>query len=103
MNKNLMKDAQWENVINIFLGAWIFSIPWVFGFGFERYEVNVVMWNFAMIGLVVVISSIISLRELKPWPEWLSLYAGIWLFFSPICLFYWNNSILLWNFCLIFL
>lgn len=97
MKKDIVKDAQWENVINIILGAWIFSIPWVFGFGFEKYEINVIMWNFAMIGLVVMASSVIALRHLKPWPEWLSFYTGIWLFFSPLFLVYWKNSTLLWN------
>ncbi|MBC7714518.1 MAG: hypothetical protein H7177_14325 [Rhizobacter sp.] len=97
MKKDIVKDAQWENVVNIVLGSWIFAIPWVFGFGFERYEVNVVMWNFAMIGLVVIVSSVIALRQLKPWPEWLTFYTGVWLFFSPLFLVYWANSVLLWN------
>ena len=98
MNKeNIVKNAQWENVVNIILGAWIFSIPWVISFGFEKYEVNVVMWNFAMIGLVVIVSSIIALKELKPWPEWLSFASGVWLFVSPLFLIYFNNQLLLWN------
>lgn len=97
MKKDIVKDAQWENFINIFLGAWIFAIPWVYGFGFEKYEVNVIMWNFAAIGLTVMVSAIIALRQLKPWPEWLSFYTGVWLFFSPLFLVYWTNTTLLWN------
>lgn len=97
MKKDIIRDAQWENFINIILGIWIFSIPWVLGFGFERYEVNVIMWNFSMIGLIIVTTSFISLRGLKLWPIWLCFYTGIWLFFSPLFLVYWTNSTLLWN------
>lgn len=97
MKIDIVRDAQWENITNIFLGAWVLAIPWVFGFGFEKYEVNVIMWNFFLIGLTVIVSSVIALRKLKPWPEWLSFYTGIWLFFSPLFLLYWKNSTLLWN------
>jgi hypothetical protein len=97
MKENLVNNTKWENLLNIILGAWVFIIPWVLGFGFERFEINVVMWNFSAIGLVVIVTSISSIRQLKPWSEWLSLYSGIWLICSPLFLVYWKYPILLWN------
>lgn len=97
--KNLMKDAHWENWLNFFLGVWVFLIPWTMGQGFNSNPgaVNVVSWNFVMIGLIASILSIISIRQLKPWPEWLIFFFGAWLIFSPWFLLYSHNHILLWN------
>ncbi len=92
-----MKDAKWENWLILAIGIWIFSIPWSAGWGFGTNDINVIMWNFVMIGSCVVVTSIISLRKLKVWPEWLALFMGVWLTFSPLFLIYWNNTFLLIN------
>ena len=92
-----MKDAKWENWLILFTGIWIFSIPWVIGFGLQSTEINVVMWNFIMIGSCVAMTSIVALRQLREWAEWLSLFMGVWLIFSPLFLLYYNTPILLWN------
>lgn len=92
-----MKTAKWENIIILFIGLWLFSIPWTVSWGFGSNDINVVMWNFTMIGAVVVFNSIVALRHLRIWAEWLTLFMGAWLIFSPLFLFYWDNSFLLWN------
>jgi hypothetical protein len=97
MEKDLKKEARWESVVNIVLGTWVFAIPWIFGFGFEKYEVNVTMWNFVLIGLTVVVASVFAPKKLKAWPLWLSFFTGVWLFFSPLFLVYWSYPTLLWN------
>lgn len=92
-----MKDAKWENWLILAIGIWIFSIPWTASWGFGSNDINVIMWNFVMIGSCVIMTSIISLRKLKVWPEWLALFMGVWLTFSPLFLLYWNNTFLLVN------
>jgi hypothetical protein len=97
VNKNEINDAKWENWLILISGIWLCSIPWVLSFGFEKYELNVIMWNFLMIGSCVVATSVISLKNLRVWTEWLSLFMGVWLFFSPLFLLYYGNQTLLWN------
>lgn len=92
-----MKTAKWEHIVIIFIGLWLFSIPWTVSWGFGSNDINVVMWNFTMIGAVVVFNSIVAIRHLRVWAEWLSLFMGAWLIFSPLFLFYWDNTFLLWN------
>lgn len=97
--KILMKNAHWENWLNFLLGVWVFLIPWTMGQGFNSNPgaVNVVSWNFVMVGLVASVLSILSIKKLKPWPEWLIFFFGAWLVFSPWFLLYSHNQILLWN------
>lgn len=92
-----MKNAKWEHVIILCIGLWLLSIPWTVGWGFGPNDINVVMWNFVTVGATVILTSIIALRNVRIWAEWLSLFMGAWLIFSPILLFYYNNSFFLWN------
>jgi hypothetical protein len=97
MKDTTIKNAKWENWIILISGIWLCLVPWVLSFGFEKYELNVIMWNFLMIGAIVVATSILSLRHLRVWPEWLSLFMGVWMFLSPYFLLYYSNDILLYN------
>lgn len=90
--KSWTKRADWENWINLILGAWVVSLPWTAGYGFAPFQVNVVSWNFVIVGAVVMVMSILALRKASPYAEWLNLIAGIWLFFSPWFLLYEDNS-----------
>lgn len=92
-----MKKAKWEHIIIIFIGLWLMSIPWTVGWGFGPNDINVVMWNFLMVGAVVIIASIIALRNIRIWAEWLNLFMGTWLILSPLLLIYYKNSFFLWN------
>lgn len=97
MNRNILKSAKLENWLNFFWGLWVFCIPWTLADGFKSNAVNVVMWNFLVVGGVVMLMSMSAIRRLQPWEEWLSLFAGVWLIFSPWFLVYSDNKILLWN------
>ena len=76
---------------------WLLSIPWSVGWGFGSNDINVIMWNFLAVGVTLSITSIIAIRNIRIWTEWLSLFMGVWLIFSPILLVYYNNSFFLWN------
>lgn len=92
-----MKTAKWESILILFIGLWLMSIPWTVSWGFGPNDINVVMWNFVMIGLCSVATAIIALKNIRVWAEWLNLFMGAWLIFSPLFLIYWDNSFLLWN------
>ena len=92
-----MKDAKWENWLILLSGLCVFSIPWTLGFGFMANDINLAMWNFVMIGLCVSVTSIIALRHLRVWTEWLSLFMGVWLVFSPLFLLYYKYELLLYT------
>ena len=97
--KKILQDAKLENWSNFLLGLWVLFMPWTMGPGFSSTPgaVNVVSWNFVMIGLIVSTLAIISIRQLKPWPEWIMFFFGGWLIFSPWFLLYSHNHLLLWS------
>ena len=92
-----MKNAKWEHMIILFIGLLLLSIPWSIGWGFGSNDINVIMWNFLTVGVVIIITSVTALRNSRIWTEWLSLFMGGWLILSPILLFYYDNSFFLWN------
>lgn len=92
-----MKNTKWEHIIILFIGLWLLSIPWSVGWGFGSNDINVIMWNFLTVGATITITSIIALRNIKLWTEWLALYMGVWLILSPVLLVYYDNSFFLWN------
>ena len=92
-----MKKTKWEHIIILFIGLWLLSIPWSVGWGFGSNDINVIMWNFLTLGVSLSITSIIAIRNIRIWTEWLSLFMGVWLIFSPILLVYYKNSFFLWN------
>jgi hypothetical protein len=93
----LVDNIKWENRTNFFLGLWVFLIPWTMSEGFKVDAVNARMWNFVMIGLIVMIASRLAIKKLVAWAEWLSLCAGVWLIASPWFLLYSDDPLLLWN------
>lgn len=95
--QNIISDAKWENWLNFFLGLWVMSLPWTIWRGFTPNAVNVISWNFFLVGLLVSVLSIITIRHLKSWTEWLIFLSGAWLFFSPWFLVYFNDGKLFWN------
>lgn len=97
MEKRKVDHTKWENWINVFLGAWVFLTPWTLAEGFEADAVNARMWNFIMVGSIVMLASKLASKKIVAWAEWLSLCAGVWLIFSPWFLLYTEYSFLLWN------
>lgn len=91
------KKTAWEDWVNVFLGAWIFVIPWSVSHSLPNLAMSGAMWNFWIVGAVVVISAALALSDIKPWEEWTNLTAGVWLILSPWILGYANQSGLLWN------
>jgi hypothetical protein len=91
------KKSTWEDWINLFLGAWIFAVPWSVSHTLTRLDSGGAMWNFWFVGIVIFGSSSLALQDIKPWKEWTNLFAGVWLVFSPWIFGYASETGLLWN------
>jgi SPW repeat len=89
-----IENTKWENWVNLFMGAWVFLTPWILADGFKMEAVNARMWNFVMIGSIVMISSKLAINRILAWAEWLGLCAAVWLFFSPWFLLYNHDKLL---------
>jgi hypothetical protein len=91
------KKSNLEDWINLFLGAWIFIVPWAVGHNLTGLDSSAAMWNFWIVGIVIFGSSSLALQDIKPWEEWTNLLAGVWLVLSPWIFGYAFETGLLWN------
>lgn len=81
-----MKKAYWQNWMNIFLGVALFIMPWTLDYKLTEKNVELINFNFWIVGLVVVIIAASALRNLKPFYEWVNVILGTWMFLSPLVL-----------------
>jgi hypothetical protein len=91
------KKSNWEDWVNLLVGAWVFIIPWSVNHSLPNSYMNGAMWNFWIVGAVIVVSAGMALQNIKPWEEWTNLTAGVWLILSPWMFGYNSQSGLLWN------
>jgi hypothetical protein len=75
---NEWSNAKLCDVANLFLGAFLFFSPWIFGFADGAQSQNA--W---ITGLVIAGLSIAALMAFAVWEEWLNLVAGLWAIASP--------------------
>jgi len=91
-----MKQARIENWINLFLGFVVFITPWLFTIDLSPSIGALTVWNYRIVGTVVLVAAALALQDLKPWEEWVNLVLGVWLLLSPWILGYASESGLLW-------
>jgi hypothetical protein len=96
MNKKL-SETKWLIWINLFIGFWVFVLPWTVGPGFKIQGGNVVMWNFLFIGAMIISLSYLLLKKMLAWAYLLTEFTGIWLIVSPWFLFYTSHKLLVLN------
>ena len=89
-----LEKTRWENWSNVLMGLWVFLTPWTLASGFQADGGNTSLWNFLLIGGIVVLVSLLAIKKVQIWAEWISLSAGVWLIFSPWFLFYYDNKLL---------
>lgn len=91
-----MKNAKTANWTNLVMGVWLFFSPFIL-------ESNIILGevaanrNFHTVGVLVTLTTLMAMYELKPWEEWMNLAFGIWLFISPWALGYSHSSVYYWN------
>ena len=106
----MKKNAQWENWVNLVLGAWVFVMPWVISHTLPtmrtagtRWNYTIfsamagAMWNFAIVGAIILVAAMMAIKQIKPWEEWTNMTAGFWLVLSPWMFGYAADSALMWN------
>ena len=102
-------DMLWVHYLNLLLGAWLASSPFVLGsFGQETFG-EVVMrvtqerglwapelrsswlgWSDIASGLLIMLFSTLSLSPRVAWAQWANTAVGVWLLFAP--LLFWSPS-----------
>ncbi|ORE97001.1 NAD-dependent epimerase/dehydratase family protein [Aurantimonas sp. 22II-16-19i] len=99
----------WVHFLNILLGAWLATSPFVFGtFAEDTFREAVVQvsqerglwepsfrstltaWNDVISGLMIMAFGALSLSYRLSWAQWANTAVGIWLLFAP--LIFWTPS-----------
>jgi hypothetical protein len=93
----MRKSADWENWVNLLLGAWLFIIPWTVNQSLSPTYMMGTMWNFWIVGAIIFGAAAMAIKNIKPWEEWTNLIAGVWMILSPWILGYSADAYLMWN------
>jgi len=89
---------RWQDWVNIFLGFWLFSTPFVFGL---LSTTDVPAWDGYIFGAAIIAVSGWALLRPQAWEEWINLGFGIWLILSPLILGFMTDTVPMWNHLLI--
>ena len=92
-NLDIARNARWQDVANLVLGAWLFISPWVLGFS-DAGKVATNAWIFGIIIALLALSPIFAYQR---WEEWLTAVIGVWVFISPWVLGAVSNARILWS------
>ncbi|MEX0408807.1 NAD-dependent epimerase/dehydratase family protein [Aquibium sp. LZ166] len=102
-------DMQWVHFLNILLGFWLATSPFVFGtFGEDTFSAavmrvtedrglwapslrnNITSWSDVISGLLIIGFGALSLSPRFSWAQWANTAVGVWLLFAP--LIFWTPS-----------
>ncbi len=102
-------DMLWVHFLNILLGAWLATSPFVFGTFYpdsfsdavlrvtaERHlwdpalRSNLSAWSDLLSGLLIMLFGVLSLSQRFAWAQWANTGVGLWLLFAP--LIFWSPS-----------
>jgi hypothetical protein len=92
-NLDIVKNARWQDVGNLVLGAWLFLSPWILGFT----DAGLVATNAWVFGIIVAVLAALAIFAYQKWEEWLNAAIGVWVFISPWVLGAATNANILWN------
>src|SRR5258708_20827595 len=77
---SLSLPKHWEDWANLVLGVWLLGSPWLLpGAGEEQ----VAMQNALAIGVLLVVTQVVTLLAFRVWEEWGNVALGAWLVTSP--------------------
>jgi nucleoside-diphosphate-sugar epimerase len=99
----------WVHFLNILLGAWLVTTPFVFG-AFDQtsfpegilrvtqerglwdpaWRSTALAWSDIASGVLVMLFSALSLSQRFSWAQWTNTLVGIWLLFAPLV--FWSPS-----------
>ena len=103
------RQTLWAHFVNIALGAWLLTSPFVLGLfdattfseavlrvtaerGLPSAELRnlALAWSDIISGALVVLFGLLSLSRRASWAQWASTVVGLWLLFAP--LLFWSPS-----------
>ena len=94
MNARTRPWTMWQDWVNLVLGIWLFIVPWVIA----PVAAGVTGWNAWLIGAAIFFVSLWALAmPSSPWPEWINIVLGAWLFIAPWVLGYAIGSTRSWD------
>lgn len=76
---NARITTDWQDGVNLLLGAALFISPWVFNF--EGHQT--VAWNAHIVGAILALFSLMALLAFQTWEEWAAGVVGLWALASP--------------------
>lgn len=74
-----MKLKHWQDLVNILLGVWVVSSPWVVGFQ----DIPAAMANAAGVGMALIATALGAIFMPRAWEEWTEGALGVWMIASP--------------------
>jgi hypothetical protein len=83
-----MEQKQWQYGFNIYLGLFLFFLPWLFGF---QDVIPIRSWDFFVVGVAIVGFGALALHLRSKAAQWANLILGAWMFFSPWVLGFAHN------------
>ncbi|MGO8916785.1 MAG: SPW repeat protein [Stellaceae bacterium] len=70
----------WEDWLSLVLGVWLGAAsPWLLQFAGDM----IVAQNAFLVGLLLVLTEIVTLTAFRVWEEWINVVLGAWLIISP--------------------
>ena len=75
-----MVAGRWQDWANLFLGSWLFTSPWILGYG------GAGAWNAYGMGAGIIVFALLAAYVPKSWQEFINTLIGIWLVISPFAL-----------------
>jgi uncharacterized membrane protein AbrB (regulator of aidB expression) len=85
-----MSKLRWQDVVNLLMGLWIASSPWVLGYSSEY---SLAMWSGLIVGGAILVIASIDLDMPARWEEWTLVALGIWVAVSPLVLAFGSSRI----------
>lgn len=96
-------DMLWVHYLNLLLGAWLATSPFIFGsFSQDTFSEAVwrvtqerglwepelrsalLAWSDVISGLLIMSFSVMSLSPRLAWAQWANAAVGVWLLFAPL-------------------
>lgn len=86
-------NRRWEDWVNVILGAWLCLSPWLWHYA----TLKTPTLNSVIPGAIIVVLAIWALLSLHVWEEFINLFLGLWLMFSPWLLSFSKQLFVTWN------
>lgn len=84
MWRNIMERIYWQDGVTMLAGIVLIASLFILDFTPpEGTDLQIAIWNFAIVGLAVIVTAIAALYAYLTWVEWVALGLGLWMVASP--------------------